>query len=187
MRSTFCWLMVAMEVISVRLREMSSATAVCSSAAVAICRFMSRIASTASVMRCSISPASVTWPTPCSLRTWPLSMARTALLAPVCTVSMIWWISAVDSAVRWARVRTSSATTAKPRPASPARAASMAALSASRLVWSAMPRMTSSTLPIRPLSPSSRRMTSAVLAISLLMSVMLAMVPRITASPCCAA
>src|SRR5690606_32059051 len=44
--------------------------------------------------------------------------------------------------------RTSSATTAKPRPASPARAASMAALSASRLVCSAMPRITSSTVPI---------------------------------------
>jgi len=37
---------------------------------------------------------------------------------------------------------TSSATTAKPRPASPARAASMAAFKASRLVWSAMSEIT---------------------------------------------
>ena len=38
------------------------------------------------------------------------------------------WISAVEAAERLARLRTSSATTAKPRPCSPARAASMAAL-----------------------------------------------------------
>src|SRR5581483_5254522 len=41
-----------------------------------------------------------------------------------------------------ARLRTSLATTAKPRPCSPARAASTAALSASRLVWKAMSSMT---------------------------------------------
>ena len=43
-------------------------------------------------------------------------------------------ISTLNSPVRAARLRTSSATTAKPRPASPARAASMAALRASRSV-----------------------------------------------------
>jgi len=42
------------------------------------------------------------------------------------------------SADRIARLRTSSATTANPRPASPARAASTAALSASRFVWNAI-------------------------------------------------
>lgn len=54
-------------------------------------------------------------------------------------------ISLVLSWVRVARVRTSSATTAKPLPCSPARAASIAALSAKRLVCSAILRMTSST------------------------------------------
>ena len=43
--------------------------------------------------------------------------------------------SSAAVALESARRRTSSATTAKPRPCSPARAASMAALSASRLVW----------------------------------------------------
>ncbi len=51
-------------------------------------------------------------------------------------------ISFAAAAERWARVRTSLATTAKPRPCSPARAASTAAFSARMLVWKAMPSMT---------------------------------------------
>jgi hypothetical protein len=46
------------------------------------------------------------------------------------------------SAERIARFRTSSATTAKPLPASPARAASTAAFKARRLVWNAISSMT---------------------------------------------
>jgi len=50
-------------------------------------------------------------------------------------------ISLADSAARCASVRTSEATTAKPRPDSPARAASTPAFSASRLVWKAISSM----------------------------------------------
>ena len=51
-------------------------------------------------------------------------------------------ISPAATAERWARLRTSAATTANPRPCSPARAASTAALSASRLVWKAISSIT---------------------------------------------
>ena len=58
-------------------------------------------------------------------------------------------ISSVALAVWPARLLTSCATTAKPRPASPARAASMVALSASRLVCSAIEVISFTTSPIR--------------------------------------
>ena len=51
-------------------------------------------------------------------------------------------ISLAAAAERCARLRTSEATTAKPRPCSPARAASTAAFSARMLVWKAMPSIT---------------------------------------------
>src|ERR1019366_7844159 len=57
---------------------------------------------------------------------------------------------------RCARLRTSEATTAKPRPASPARAASTAALSASRLVWPAISSITPMMSAILPEDSSIR-------------------------------
>jgi len=57
-------------------------------------------------------------------------------------------MSSVARAVWLARLFTSAATTAKPLPASPARAASMVALSASRLVWPAMSLISFTTSPI---------------------------------------
>ncbi len=79
-------------------------------------------------MSCMVSPArparvepSVTRPVESSIRTL---------------------ISLAADAERWASARTSPATTAKPRPCSPARAASTAAFSARILVWNAMPSMT---------------------------------------------
>ena len=63
-------------------------------------------------------------------------------------------MSLAACAERWARLRTSSATTAKPMPASPARAASTAALSARMLVWKAISSIVLMILEILPLDES---------------------------------
>ncbi len=52
---------------------------------------------------------------------------------------------------------TSAATTAKPRPAAPARAASIVALRASRLVWLAIDEISPTTSPIRAVASVSAR------------------------------
>ena len=74
---------------------------------------------------------------------WP---ARSATVPPASmrvTLSAIKaFTSFAAAALRCASERTSLATTAKPRPWSPARAASTAALSARMLVWKAMPSIT---------------------------------------------
>ena len=75
-------------------------------------------------------------------------------------------ISSVAREVWLASVFTSAATTAKPLPASPARAASMVALSASRLVCAAIAEMAPTTDPMRSAASSSERMTSWVRAAS---------------------
>ncbi len=76
-------------------------------------------------------------------------IAVTACAVTPCT-SPIWRvISSVAVAVCAASAFTSLATTAKPRPAAPARAASIVALSARRLVWPAMDEIKPTTSPIR--------------------------------------
>ena len=63
------------------------------------------------------------------------------------------------------RLFTSAATTEKPRPDSPARAASMAAFSAKRSVWWAINWMLRAMVPIRPadcMRPSSLSCTTSV-------------------------
>ena len=69
-----------------------------------------------------------------------VSWLPASIRAPEFSISNLISRAAVEE--RCARLRTSPATTAKPRPCSPARAASTAAFKASRLVWKAMPSMT---------------------------------------------
>ncbi len=71
-------------------------------------------------------------------------------------------ISSVALAVWPASALTSCATTAKPLPASPARAASMVALSASRLVCSAIAVISFTTSPMRPAACDSSVMRASV-------------------------
>ena len=79
---------------------------------------------TLDTISCMALPASSTWRTP------PSTAVTLELIRPL--------ISLAAAALRCARLRTSPATTAKPRPCSPARAASTAAFSARMLVWKAM-------------------------------------------------
>ncbi|KAF1036243.1 MAG: hypothetical protein GAK35_04117 [Herbaspirillum frisingense] len=100
----------------------------CSSDAAEISPTMSVRRRTADTTSPMVSPARATWSEPLPTR---------------CTESSISaLISLAACALRWANERTSEATTAKPRPCSPARAASTAALSARMLVWKAMPSIT---------------------------------------------
>ena len=89
------------------------------------------------------------------------------LLAPISSLMAL-----ASAAVRCARLRTSVATTAKPRPCSPARAASTAALSARMLVWKAMPSITP--------------MMSAIFWLLALMSCMVRTTCDTTSPPCAA-
>ncbi|KAF1052576.1 MAG: hypothetical protein GAK34_01219 [Delftia tsuruhatensis] len=147
---------------------------------------------TASTMPSMVRPAA-------SMRALPSLMPSTVrLMRPL--------ISLAAEALRWARARTSPATTAKPRPCSPARAASTAAFRASRLVWKAMLSMTPMISPMRreeprmcsmaeptswmaaPLLPATWRLWSLSWAMSWAVSAVCATVPDISsieAAVCC--
>ena len=99
-------------------------------------------------MRWNASRASATVATPSSVRLPPSATTWTALPVSRWISSIRPEISAAAACEPSASLRTSSATTAKPLPCSPARAASMAALSASRLVCSARPVIVSTMPPI---------------------------------------
>ena len=123
--AAFCWVIWS---ICVTAWLTCSIPAVCSWLAAEISPMMSVTRRTLATISSMVLPAESTWALPSS--TLPTESSMSCL------------ISLAAAAERWARVRTSEATTAKPRPWSPARAASTAAFSARMLVWKAMESMT---------------------------------------------
>ena len=65
-----------------------------------------------------------------------------AVRARLLISSLVAAIYSAEAALRWAKARTASATTANPLPCSPGRAASTAAFKAKRLVWKAISSIT---------------------------------------------
>jgi hypothetical protein len=130
--------------------------------------------SAAPSMSPSLSLASVATRLPSSTSCPCSFMVMTACLV----ASRVCWMRSAMALVSLAdpsaSLRTSSATTANPRPCSPALAASMAALSARRLVWSAISSITPTILPISCERPSSSVILSEVAEVFLSISAILA-------------
>ncbi|MNN79335.1 hypothetical protein D3C81_1959660 [compost metagenome] len=81
----------------------SSDTALCSSAALAICRFMSLMTATAVLISSSTLLARRTSSTLLVAWAWLRCMAFTTRWVPACNCSMTTRISLTESWVRWAR------------------------------------------------------------------------------------
>ena len=146
------WLIVSMESTAVTMCAAPPATVCMELLISAICTLIS---STMRMMFSNCAPTSWMARAPSCTSTVPACMAVTACSVSCWTLVMRSLICSAASRDCSASLRTSSATTAKPRPVSPARAASMAALRARRLVCSAMAEMVSTISPIcLELSPS---------------------------------
>ena len=103
---------------------------------------------------CSIASAASAAMVSMRCTTWAMPWIAATASVEVLRIACTWReISSVALAVWVASAFTSEATTAKPLPASPARAASMVAFSARRLVWPAMAVISFTTSPIFSAAP----------------------------------
>ena len=123
--AAFCW--VASSICAIA-RFTCSMPLLCSWLAATISLMMSVTRRTLSTISVMVVPAALT------------SLPPASTFSTESPIRVL--ISLAAAAERCARLRTSLATTAKPRPCSPARAASTAAFNARMLVWKAMPSMT---------------------------------------------